>query len=83
MYCFIIGISLKFTAKKGVLEMATLIPEKFNESSHGLLGNYNKNQTDDFQLPNGTSLFTDINVNATEREIYYDFGQQCKTVIFY
>lgn len=70
------GIGLSFTAKKGVLEMSTLIPKKFNESSEGLLGNYNGDSSDDFQLPNGTSIYK--NINATEREIYYNFGQKCR-----
>jgi len=39
----------------------------------GLLGNVNGNPDDEFQLPNGTILSS----NMSQEEIYYQFGEHC------
>lgn len=41
------------------------------------MGNFDGNKTNDFILPNGTSL--PENATNSERNIYYKFGQLCKS----
>ena len=40
------------------------------------MGNFDGNKSNDFVLPNGTTL--NENQTKTERQIYYKFGQLCK-----
>jgi hypothetical protein len=42
----------------------------------GLMGNFDGNSTNDFLLPNGTTLTGDV--VQSERDIYFNFGQACK-----
>lgn len=67
---------MTFTAKAGVLDLSLELPDSFANQTSGLLGNFNDVANDDFLLPNETSIFT--HKNATEREIYNEFGQKCK-----
>ena len=48
--------------------------EGFFNKTVGLLGVNNDKITDDFTRPDGTQL----SINATQSEIYYQFGKLCK-----
>ncbi|XP_070174967.1 uncharacterized protein [Littorina saxatilis] len=52
------------------LVISTGIPLQYRNQTEGLLGNFNGVKDDDFVLPNGTFLKS----NLTDREIYEDFG---------
>ena len=58
-----------------LLVCETLVNKKFKGLTSGLMGNFDDIDTNDFMLPNGTEL--DANSTRTEREIFYNFGQQC------
>ena len=60
---------------EGALSLANdLSRNAFEDMTRGLLGVINGNTTDDFTLPNGTT----IDVNSTEEDIYYNFGLHCE-----
>ena len=61
--------------KVGMLENKIILQNRFKNSYRfsGLLGNVNGNPDDDFELPNGTTLPS----NLTESEIYTQFGEHC------
>ena len=52
------------------------MPVEFKTLTRGLLGNFNGVKDDDFVLPDGTTLSS----NLTDRQIYEDFGPNCKSV---
>lgn len=53
-----------------------VVDSEYEGHAKGLMGNFDGNPTNDFILPNGTIL--NKNSTRTEREIYNNFGQQCK-----
>ncbi|XP_052777286.1 uncharacterized protein LOC128214704 isoform X2 [Mya arenaria] len=64
------GIALNISVNIGMLSLRTIIPDTFSGITKGLLGNYDGDPTNDFQMPNGTFL----NANMTEREVF-DYGK--------
>nr|XP_022333526.1 mucin-like protein [Crassostrea virginica] len=67
------GITFDMALNFGMLELTTGIPETLSASTTnlGLLGNINGDIKDDFYTPNGTLL----PFNATEKELYFNFGE--------
>ena len=62
------------------LVLGVIMPQELlNLSLAGLLGNANGNPDDDFQLPDGTVLSSDL----SEEDIYYKFGEQCTYSVLY
>ena len=45
----------------------------------GLLGNYNGIADDDFIARNGSV----VSPSASERQLHYDFGMTCKSVVYF
>ncbi|EDV27739.1 uncharacterized protein TRIADDRAFT_53736 [Trichoplax adhaerens] len=66
------GISLEISHLTKMLTIAFAAPQSFRETTKGLLGTWNGNVSDDFLRPDGTYL----DVNATEEDIYYSFGEE-------
>ena len=63
-------ISKEFTFFYIVLELG----EGFINNTEGLLGNSDRDSSNDFLLPNGTILSNNLN----EEQVYYQFGLKCK-----
>lgn len=53
-----------------------MVDAQYNGQVVGLMGNFDGNSTNDFILPNGTTL--DADGVKSERQIYNNFGQLCK-----
>ncbi|KAK7446068.1 hypothetical protein BaRGS_00040292, partial [Batillaria attramentaria] len=64
-------ITLAIAARAKSLVVSLSVPTAFQNLTLGLLGNFNGNKDDDFILPNGTVLRSDL----TEREIF-EYGKQ-------
>ncbi|XP_059148172.1 fibrillin-1-like [Physella acuta] len=64
------SIGLSVSLNLGMLEFSVTLDKKYQNSTRGLLGNFNNIQTDDFICQNGTRLPD----NSTER-VLYQFGQ--------
>ena len=73
-YTFSTGVTISVTGKDDVLNVGLGFSERFKGETVGLLGTWNDNPDDDLQARNGTILPAD----ATEEEIFYQFGQTCK-----
>ena len=58
------------------LDISISMPLDYRGMTRGLLGNFNGVTGDDFVLPDGTTLASDL----TDRQIYEDFGPQCKKI---
>ncbi len=69
------GISITVTLSMGLLAINSNIPPEFEGNVTGLLGNFNRNPSDDFTYRNGTML----DLSASDREIH-DFGQSCESM---
>ncbi|XP_052777913.1 mucin-like protein [Mya arenaria] len=54
-----------------MLSLSTIVPDTFNGLTKGLLGNYDGDSSNDFQMPNGTIL----SANITERKVF-EYGKQ-------
>ena len=67
------GASLMVAVSSSVLHLAVEVSDSFINSTEGLLGNYNRDPSDDFFLPNGSF----ISVNSSERELF-DYGKLCE-----
>ncbi|XP_055860226.1 fibrillin-2-like, partial [Biomphalaria glabrata] len=66
------GVTIKvYTAFKSLLIEVNAMETLMNKTQ-GLLGNFNKNISDDFTLPNGTML----PISSSEKEIYEHFAQE-------
>ncbi|EDV24274.1 uncharacterized protein TRIADDRAFT_14672, partial [Trichoplax adhaerens] len=65
------GISVEVTMLTEMLTITMNGPEEIKGDTAGLLGTWNDNIDDDFKKPDGTYL----DINSTESQIYYDFGQ--------
>lgn len=68
------GTVVRFVESKGMMTFVVTISDQYLGKTKGLLGAYNKNPDDDFTLPSGTVLPS----NLTSRQIHFDFGQKCK-----
>ncbi|KAM7043571.1 LOW QUALITY PROTEIN: mucin-4 [Acridotheres tristis] len=59
-------IAVSVSATSGILSVLCSLPDWYRNSTRGLLGVWDHDPADDFQMPNGTS----IPVNSSEEEIY-------------
>nr|KAG5701543.1 hypothetical protein BaRGS_024793 [Batillaria attramentaria] len=66
------SISLSVSVGIKSLDISVTMPLEYQNQTTGLLGNFNGVKDDDFILPNGTALSS----NLTEREVYYQFGPE-------
>uniref|UniRef100_A0A8C6JAI4 Uncharacterized protein n=1 Tax=Melopsittacus undulatus TaxID=13146 RepID=A0A8C6JAI4_MELUD len=60
------AIAITISATSRILSMVCSLPSQYRNSTKGLLGVWDHDTSDDFQMPNGTS----IPVNSSEEEIY-------------
>ncbi|XP_056214848.1 mucin-4 [Falco biarmicus] len=60
------AIAVSISANSGILSVVCSLPDRYRNSTKGLLGVWDHDPVDDFQMPNGTS----IPVNSSEEEIY-------------
>lgn len=67
-------IQLTISIGYKALDISIGMPLDYRGMTRGLLGNFNGVTGDDFVLPDGTTLASDL----TDRQIYEDFGPQCK-----
>ena len=73
------GISAEIEVVTGTLILSLITSPSLLGITKGLLGTYNGNVTDDFLRPDGTYL----NINATDEEIFHNFGQLCKLITYF
>lgn len=59
----------------GMLNIVVNLPIEYNSQAQGLLGNFNRNITDDFIFPDGTMLD-----NGASDRMIHQFGQACKLI---
>ncbi|XP_078571585.1 mucin-like protein [Branchiostoma floridae x Branchiostoma japonicum] len=67
---FFSGITVKATANKAMLFVEFTSPAEFKGKIRGLLGKFDEDPSNDFESSNGTIL----PVDASERQLYEDFG---------
>ncbi|XP_059678847.1 mucin-4 [Gavia stellata] len=60
------AITVSISAASGILSVVCSLPDQYRNSTKGLLGVWDHDPADDFQMPNSTS----IPVNSSEEEIY-------------
>ncbi|XP_077039791.1 LOW QUALITY PROTEIN: mucin-4 [Agelaius phoeniceus] len=60
------SVAVSVSATSGILSVLCSLPDWYRNSTSGLLGVWDHDPADDFQMPNGTS----IPVNSSEEEIY-------------
>ncbi|NXD71354.1 MUC4 protein, partial [Eolophus roseicapillus] len=60
------AIAISISAASRILSVVCSLPNQYHNSTKGLLGVWDHDPADDFQMPNGTS----IPVNSSEEEIY-------------
>ncbi|KAF4796041.1 mucin 4, cell surface associated [Turdus rufiventris] len=60
------SVAVSVSATSGMLSVVCSLPAWYRNSTRGLLGVWDHDPADDFQMPNGTS----IPVNSSEEEIY-------------
>ncbi|XP_030349578.1 mucin-4 isoform X2 [Strigops habroptila] len=60
------AIAISISAASGMLSVVCSLPDQYRNSTKGLLGVWDHDPANDFQMPNGTS----IPVNSSEEEIY-------------
>uniref|UniRef100_A0A8C3MIF9 Uncharacterized protein n=1 Tax=Geospiza parvula TaxID=87175 RepID=A0A8C3MIF9_GEOPR len=66
------SVAVSVSATSGILSVLCSLPDGYRNSTSGLLGVWDHDPADDFQMPNGTS----IPVNSSEEEIY-SYGMTC------
>lgn len=76
MYFFCKAIIVKVSLGVRFLISEVVVDSEYGGHAKGLMGNFDGNPTNDFILPNGTIL--NKNLTKTERNVYNNFGQQCK-----
>ncbi|XP_021250458.1 mucin-4 isoform X2 [Numida meleagris] len=59
-------ISISVSASSGMLSAVCSLPKQYHNGTRGLMGVWNHNPADDFQMPNGTN----IPVNSSEEDIF-------------
>ena len=75
-YSFFLATILKVTLGVRFLISELVVDSMYKGYTKGLMGNFDGNASNDFMLPNNTIL--NDNTTSTERQIYHNFGQQCK-----
>ncbi|NXC47738.1 MUC4 protein, partial [Penelope pileata] len=60
------AITISVSSSSGMLSVVCSLPDRYRNGTRGLLGVWDHNPTDDFQMPNGTS----ISVNSSVEEIF-------------
>ena len=73
------GIYFNVTLGKKLLQIGVGLPEAFQNQTEGLLGNFNNNPDDDF-IPRYSDK--SLPYNSTERTIFEEFGQTCKSLFY-
>ncbi|XP_059143723.1 mucin-like protein [Physella acuta] len=73
---FASGVSIEVNVAVKSLEIMFEVSKELQNKTRGLLGNFNGIKTDEFILPNGQVLPS----NLSEREIYYQFAKQCNKI---
>ena len=68
------GAALTIGKETDFLYLGIELSTRFLNSTEGLLGYFDEDPSNDFQLPNGTVLSNTL----TEEELYSRFGLQCK-----
>lgn len=71
------GIGITIVPGIKALDISVDMPVIFRNQTTGLMGNFNSIQSDDFILPNGTVLPS----NMTDRQKFEDFGSHCKLLL--
>lgn len=66
------GVTIKVYVAVKSLELELEVDKNLQNKTLGLLGNFNDDKSDDFILPDGTVLPS----NMSEREIFFSFGQK-------
>ena len=56
------------------LSVSMTVPSSANGTTRGLLGTYNGDPSDDLTAPDGNTIKSD----ASEEDIFDQFGQKCK-----
>ena len=73
------GVSITVTENNGVMSDVTVtLPDKYYRNTHGLMGQYNGDTSDDL-LPQNSS--THIPLNSSIEDIHYQFGLTCKYML--
>ncbi|XP_078334851.1 uncharacterized protein LOC111121476 isoform X3 [Crassostrea virginica] len=67
------AITIKISLGVRFLTSETMVDAQYNGQVVGLMGNFDGNSTNDFILPNGTTI--DADDVKSERQIYNNFGQ--------
>ena len=73
------GSGVEFCEAKGMMSFVVTLSNEFFNNTKGLLGTYNNKPDDDFTLPDGTVLGSNINSST----IHYDFGLKCEYWFFH
>ena len=71
------GFLLNVGLKAGQLDINVGAPADFTNKTRGLIGVLNRDPSDDLLPANGSVA---VNVNASERTIFYEFGETCEFV---
>ena len=69
------GISIRVGSELTFLHCSLELGDQFIGNTEGLLGYYDKDSTNDYRLPNGTT----ISESTSEEKLYEDFGIKCKS----
>ena len=74
---YLADVSLTISVASKSLDVSVTMPLTYQNMTRGLMGNFNGQPDDDFVLPDGTILAS----NLTERQIFETFGKQCKCFV--
>ena len=67
------GASVRISSSASVLGVAVEVSDAFVEKTKGLLGHFNRDPSDDFYFPNGTTLSSDS--SESDR---FAYGRECE-----
>ena len=70
------GVFVNVTLRLGILPFVIALPEEFQGSTSGLLGNFDKDRTNDFIDRSGNMIPN----NSTDQQIFRS-GQSCKRTL--